>query len=89
LITDHPIVWALGNTPFDRQAAYLAMLAVGVSQADLNKLRWATHRGWAIGTEPFLRGVDTEGKRPLSPGKRGRPRKQGAGGGPHSSARFD
>ncbi len=49
LLTDHACYWALGNTPFERQAAYGAMLEAGEPPAELAAIRYAAHTGWMLG----------------------------------------
>lgn len=71
--TDPPEYWALGNTPFEREAAYRALLAEGVPVPVADMLRRAALGGWAAG----MRVADSaaeEGGRPLAPRPRGRPR---------------
>jgi len=50
LITDHPVYWGLGNTPFERQASYLRLFEHGPSEAELAAIRRSTHGGWLLGT---------------------------------------
>ncbi|MGZ8274111.1 MAG: transposase [Burkholderiaceae bacterium] len=72
LITDHPVYWALGNTPFERQAAYLHLFEQSPSEAELAAIRRSTHGGWLLGSvETVLRLAP--GRRPLA-SKAGRPR---------------
>lgn len=47
LLTPHALYWALGNTPFAREAAYAEMVHAGVAQADQALLTDATLHGWA------------------------------------------
>jgi putative transposase len=69
LVTDHPLVWALGNTPFERQLAYRRLFEVDLEPAFVQALRSATNRGRALGISP-------DGKAAMSqPRTRGRPRK--------------
>lgn len=78
LLVDPPEFWTLGNTPFDREAAYRGKLASGLSQAQAAALRRATLGGWAYGVrsgDPPERGAE-DGERPLRPRSAGRPRKQ-------------
>ena len=49
LIAPHPLVWALGNTPFAREAAYAELVEAGVASIDQKALTDATLRGWALG----------------------------------------
>jgi putative transposase len=72
LVTDHVLFWALGNTPFDREAAYKALVEQGLSQADEQALAQATTKGWALGTDKFKARLEKTISRRVSPAKRGR-----------------
>jgi putative transposase len=48
-LSDPPEIWSLGNTPFDREVAYRALLAQGVPPAQSGALRRAALGGWALG----------------------------------------
>ncbi len=74
LAVDPPEYWALGNTPFEREAAYRALLDEGVPRATAHLLRRAALGGWAAGfASPSVQHAEAGG-RPLSPRRRGRPR---------------
>lgn len=75
LIIDHSIFWALGNTPFDREASYKAMLELGLSQREVEALTEATLKGWALGSDRFKALLAKQVNRRVVPAKRGRPRK--------------
>lgn len=75
LITDHSLYWGLGNTPFERQAAYRALLESGSSPDELDSIRYAVHRGWMLGELPVAI-AETLANRRLAPLPKGRPRKQ-------------
>lgn len=74
LLTDPPEWWALGNTPFDREAAYRARLAQGLPQAQAQSLRQAALGGWVVGSPAFATQVAEATARPSQPRPRGRPR---------------
>ena len=74
-LIDPPEVWALGNTPFEREAAYRALLARGVDPDQAHHLRRAALGGWALGTASFLATAAQATGRPAQPRPRGRPRK--------------
>ncbi len=74
LITEHPLVWGLGNTPFERQAAYRHLFDAGPSASETEQIRFAVHRGWGLGTAEFLSGVGATTPRRLAPKPSGRPR---------------
>jgi putative transposase len=75
LVTDHPLFWATGNTPFERELAHRARLEAGLPEAQALTLLDATHKGWALGDAAFLAALAARTERPLQPRPRGRPRK--------------
>lgn len=79
LVTDHPLYWSLGNTPFDREAAYRALLG-GATDAFDRKLREATGKPWALGSDQFVEKLEKQVSRPVAPRPRGRPPKSPGGG---------
>lgn len=78
LITDHPAYWALGNTPFEREASYRALLEQGLAQRDIDALTEATLKGWPLGSEGFKTLLAKQANRRVTPAKRGRPAKKKA-----------
>lgn len=75
LVTDAPGFWALGNTPFERQAAWRQRLQEGLGDARRRELAEAMHKGWALMPPEQQRAMEASIGRPLSPRPRGRPRK--------------
>ncbi|WP_428718242.1 transposase [Undibacterium curvum] len=76
VLSDHPIFWALGNTPFQREANYKELMAQSLSKSVMDQLRHATQHAWALGSETYVDALSKDATRRLVPGKRGRPRKQ-------------
>lgn len=74
-LTDHPVYWALGNTPFDREAAYQRYCALPPERRSVQAIEEATHKGWALGSDAFKVGLAKLTPRRLQPARRGRPRK--------------
>lgn len=74
LITEPPAWWALGNTPFDREAAYRRWLDEGVSPAEAKAISLATRRGWPIGSDAAKHQLAQVLGRSVTPRPRGRPR---------------
>lgn len=72
-LTDPPEYWALGNTPFEREAAYRCLLEEGVAPSLATALRQAAWGGWALGSEGFVTQVAIAAARPSRPRPRGRP----------------
>ena len=75
LITDHPLYWALGNTPFDRQRAYKELCEQPLDERQADQLQQATLKGWVLGGENYREWAARTANRRVSPLPRGRPRK--------------
>ena len=76
LITPHPLYWALGNTPFAREAAYAELVRQGVAADQQGALTDATLSGWALGDANFLADLQSQTQRRLEKSKAGRPFKR-------------
>ena len=75
LISDHAVFWSLGNTPFEREAAWRRRLEEGMSAQRAGVLADAMHKGWALLPEEAVPVVEAVAGRRLTPRPRGRPRK--------------
>lgn len=75
LITDHALFWALGNTPFEREAAYKNLFEQVLAPAEMRKLQAATDKAWALGPAAFLQMIEQQAARRVQPAKKGRPSK--------------
>lgn len=75
LVSDHSLYWALGNTPFEREAAYRALLDEGLTAAQEATISGALHKSWALGGAAFVAELEKDSERRLTPLQRGRPRK--------------
>jgi putative transposase len=73
VITDHALYWALGNTPFQREAAYIELSQPSLSAADMATLDAAVLKGWPLGSDAFKAELQQRAKRQVLPAKRGRP----------------
>jgi putative transposase len=78
LLTPHPLYWALGNTPFSREAAYCQLVAAGVADALHRRIEDCALHGWALGDDAFVAGLRQETGRRVARGRAGRPRKGAA-----------
>jgi putative transposase len=74
-LNDASEYWGLGNTPFDRAAAYAKLFAEPQSEQQAQQLQSAAEKGWAIGSASFLSSLRDLTQRPVAPRARGRPRK--------------
>lgn len=73
LITDHPLYWALGNTPFDREATYKELSEQALTPEREASLVEAVGKGWVLGSEAFKFRLEQQGNQGVRPAKRGRP----------------
>ena len=73
LITPHALYWALGNTPFAREAAYAELVQAGIAADQQGALTDATLSGWALGDPAFLAGLQAQTPRRLVKARAGRP----------------
>ena len=70
----HPDYWALGNTPFAREAAYAALVEAGLSESQIQQFEKTTRQGWVLGDPAFIQSLQGQTARRLTPAKPGRPR---------------
>ena len=75
LVVDPAGYWALGNTPFEREAAFRDFLDEGVSTREAQALADATRRGWPIAGPEGQRRLALLLGREAAPRPRGRPRR--------------
>lgn len=75
LVSDHALYWAMGNTPFEREAAHRQLLERGLTAEQARGIADATMKGWALGTDAFKATLEEHTQRRVQPGPRGRPRK--------------
>ncbi|MEN9435448.1 MAG: hypothetical protein RIR09_103 [Pseudomonadota bacterium] len=73
LITAHPIVWAMGNTPFSRESAYAELVQRGVSGPTQSALTQSVLGGWALGTPGFVAELQQKTQRRVAKATPGRP----------------
>lgn len=78
LVTDHPLYWRTGNTPFEREAHHRARLAEPLGESAARRLEVALAGGWPLGDEAFLQGLAQQLHRRLVPRAPGRPRRPSA-----------
>ena len=73
LLTDPPAYWALGNTPFEREAAWRRLIEEGLPPAEADRIAGAVRRGWPLGSGAFVASLAAAAGRPVGPQRRGRP----------------
>jgi putative transposase len=62
----------LGNTPFERQAAYRRLADEGVPPAVAERIEDATEHGWLLGGDAFAARLGGAANRRVAPLARGR-----------------
>jgi putative transposase len=73
LLTPHPLVWALGNTPFAREAAYAELVRAGITLEQQDLLTRSALSGWALGGAIFWRNCKNALSAALTKNQAGRP----------------
>ena len=68
-------VWALGNTPFAREAAYQTLVDRGLSAVETADIAAHVWRGWAMGDAAFLADLAQTTQRRVQKARPGRPKK--------------
>ncbi|MDA8454395.1 transposase [Acidovorax sp. GBBC 3334] len=79
VVTPHALYWALGNTPFAREAAYAALVQAGLAASEQGRITEATLAGWALGSDPFATALQAQTARRVTKARAGRPRKSDDG----------
>lgn len=79
LVRTHPTVWALGNTPFERESAYRGLFEESVSQAEYEWLLSRLQGNKPTASTDFQRQLESSHDLRLLPRPVGRPRKAPAG----------
>ncbi|TAM10663.1 MAG: transposase [Nevskiaceae bacterium] len=73
-LTVAPAYWALGNTPFEREAAYGKRVAAGLGDVRRKALLDATEKGWPLGDVHFTAELQARTGRRTALRRPGRPR---------------
>jgi putative transposase len=77
LLSAHALYWALGNTPFAREAAYVDLVTQGIGVDQQKMLTESVLKGWALGTPGFLAQLERSTSRRAQPKLAGRPSSKG------------
>lgn len=67
--------WALGNTPFAREAAYTEFVSEGVSPSERALIEESALHGWALGDLQFVAQMQNATARRVTVARPGRPKK--------------
>jgi putative transposase len=71
----HPAYWALGNTPFEREAAYRQFASQPLEAPQVAAILHAAMHGWVLGSDAFAGTASHQARRKVRPSTPGRPRK--------------
>jgi putative transposase len=71
-VSDHALYWQLGNTPFEREAAYRALAAEALPTELTQRITATLQTGRPLGSAQFLTQLEIVAGYPLGAGKRGR-----------------
>ncbi len=77
LVVPHLVYRRLGHDLSACQAAYRQLFRGQISKVELESIRAATHKGWALGNDRFRNRIEALTGRRAAPLPRGRPRKSG------------
>ena len=72
-VTDHALFWALGNTPFQREAAYIELVQQGIAAEEAEHIAASLRTGQPFGSHAFKLDLERLTQRRILPAKRGRP----------------
>jgi putative transposase len=75
-LLDPPELWALGNTPFERESRWAQRLEAGLPADQADRLARGASGCWAVGSAGFAATLAEQLGRPTSPRSPGRPARQ-------------
>jgi putative transposase len=73
IVTPHSLFWALGNTPFSREAAYAELVHAGITPGQQAELTKSVLSGWALGEDGFVAELQKRTTRRAAKARAGRP----------------
>ena len=76
LLTEHALYRRLGRTDDERRAAYQQLFQAQVTKADVEVIRAATNKAWALGNDRFRQKVEALAGRRAAPLPKGRPKQK-------------
>jgi putative transposase len=71
-LTEHAQFWAIGNTPFEREAGCRQLLERPLDSASMQRIERAVLQGWALGSSVFIESLARLAPRRVVPLPRGR-----------------
>ncbi len=79
VVTDAPLYWATGNTPFEREVAHQRLLERALTSEQVRAIDEAARKGWVYGSAGFAARLESETARRARPQRPGRPRSPARG----------
>jgi putative transposase len=76
LVTPHALYQSLGRSDEERLSAYRQLFRAQLSKADVDAIRDATNKGWALGDGHFSAKIEALTERRATPLPRGRPKRE-------------
>ena len=73
MLSAHPLLWELGNTPFAREDSYRLLVQSGLGVREEQAIRQSAIGSWALGEQDFITGIQKDVGRRLSKLRPGRP----------------
>ena len=73
MLSAHPLLWELGNTPFAREDSYRLLVQSGLGVREEEAIRQSAIGSWALGEQDFITGIQKDVGRRLSKLRPGRP----------------
>ncbi len=80
LLSPHPLYLEFGRDAADREAAYRALFRERLTAAEIDAIRQATNRAWALGDAAYRQRMAAQGGPPAMRRQRGRPSSRPAQG---------
>jgi putative transposase len=78
LLSPHALNWALGNTPFEREARYAERVNHGLTSRQQAELVEAVIKGWPLGEAGFVKSLQEQTPRRVVRQRAGRPKSKTA-----------
>ena len=75
VLVPHPLYLGLGQTPQERGDAWRRLVAAGISDEDLSRIRESAAKSRALGRDSFCAEVEANLERPIAPRPQGRPKR--------------
>jgi putative transposase len=72
LVTAHELYYRLGRSVLERQGAYRDLFRLQLSTSDVQTIREATNKNWALGDERYKRRIGEVSGRQSTPKRKGR-----------------